>query len=513
MDKRFLFWSVSVFLAGAWWSATAATYYVDVNWTGTQSGTISAPYRTLGAAVTAANGANGNTILVADGSYASSSGSGLENFGANGLTITQGTTIQGGYAGWQSGTTFDWTTRVPRTTVVDLASANTRAFYRGGSGELNYAPTIDGLTIRNGNVTGDGGAIGGTTANHTGWTINNCLFENNRATGAGGAVYLRAEWNFSGAVTNSTFNGNSAGGRAGALYLDASGFSSPNRISVQGSAFNGNTAASDGGAIYAAIPNTSAPVEVRGCVITNNAAGSASRGGGIGVESSGTGTLNVYQTILMGNSAKYGAAVGAIANNRRTTVYMENNLIAKNTVTAGGSGAVYSQGNGTPTTYALDLAYCTVADNVGGGIQDFESGDIGYNSYGDLRVRDSIVTNNGVFGIAYTKSAYNHPPVLDYNDVYGQTSNYSGDAVGQATNSLSVDPAFLDPTNNNYQLPLVGSPARGAALNIGIYTDLLGTARPQWYFDLGAYQSIPEPAVSLLLLAAAPLLGARRRRC
>jgi len=47
----------------------AATFYVDVNRSGAGSGSSADPYKSVAAAVSAANAADGNTVLVADGSY------------------------------------------------------------------------------------------------------------------------------------------------------------------------------------------------------------------------------------------------------------------------------------------------------------------------------------------------------------------------------------------------------------------------------------------------------------
>ncbi len=494
--------------------ALGATFYVDVNWTGSGTGTASDPYRTIGSAVTAANAGAGNQIWIADGSYTSTVIGGLESFGASGLTLTQGTAIYGGYAGWQSGSTFDWSTRAPRSTVIDLTGANSRALYRGGSGELNWGPTVDGLTIRNGNVTGDGGAIGGTLTDHSGWTINNCLFDSNRASGKAGAVYLRAQWNVSGYVTNCDFVNNTAGSSAGALYLDTGALIGGNKMSVQNSTFRGNAATTNGGAVYATVGGTTA--EIRGCLLANNTAGTANKGGAIGLEAGNVGNFGVYQTRLIGNSAQNGSALADIGNNRRATIYMENCLVAGNTNVNGGVGALYTSGNGTSTEYAFDLAYCTVAGNSAGGIYNQESFDPpAYPADGNLRVRDSIVANNGTFGINYLwgNASNHHNPVLDFNDVFGQTNNYLNNAVGQATNSLSADPLFLSAGAGDYRLTF-GSPAIDAATNLGIALDLYGVVRPYptgaGGYDMGAFE-FPEPG-SLLLATLAGVIGLRIRR-
>ena len=53
--------------------------------------------------------------------------------------------LYGGYDGWDGGSGFDWVSRTPRTSVMDLTGAGTRAIDMTGN---SYArPVIDGFTF------------------------------------------------------------------------------------------------------------------------------------------------------------------------------------------------------------------------------------------------------------------------------------------------------------------------------------------------------------------------------
>jgi hypothetical protein len=223
-------------------NAAPPTYYVDVNWTGTKSGTSTEPYDTISAAVAAVNaGSGGDFIVIADGTYDNSK----ETFGAEGITITNGVTIMGGYVGWVSGTTFDWSTRVPRSTVIDLTGAGTRAFYIDYLKTGFQAITFDGLTIQNANHAKYGGAIGRNTNGWDGaYSVLNCLFSNNVTTADAGAVYLYGRSQDS-RIDGCDFYGNSCGLSGGAVYYNQAGQSH----TMTNCLFVANHSGNEGGAV------------------------------------------------------------------------------------------------------------------------------------------------------------------------------------------------------------------------------------------------------------------------
>jgi predicted outer membrane repeat protein len=212
-------------------------------------------------------------------------------------------TVAGGYAGWQGGTTFDWTTRTSRATIIDLQGAASRAFraqWLSGNGPSS-GPTFEGLTFQNANVTNDGGAIHVAEQNY--WTayVTNCLFTNNTTTtGNGGAVRLGSAY-VSGAIRSSDFIGNRAATNGGAVAFYV-GQGTP---MVEDCTFLRNTATvSRGGAIW--WDGTGGPVQaVRRCRFEGNVAALSG-----GAAFSKDPYIQFDRCLFVSNTAPAGAAVG-----------------------------------------------------------------------------------------------------------------------------------------------------------------------------------------------------------
>ena len=476
-------------------NAQAALFYVDGNWTGAESGTSTQPYNTIGEAVTTANGATGtHTIYIASGSYRDVANGGAEDYSAGGgsgggYSLNQRINIYGGYTGY-TGSGFDWTTRTPRTTVVDLNAASSRAFYQNN---YTYAEVLDGLTFRNANTTGDGGAVYSNAGYGGGLTINNCLFTNNVTTGTGGALYSHTS-EAAGPITNSDFIGNSAASGGAAYYEPQYGQAK----NIEKCTFTNNRATTTvGGAVYFNNWATSNYTQVLGCMFSGNSA--ATDGGALFTNNK---YIIIRQSDLHGNSAPEGAAVGG-ADYWVGGYWLENSLIYGNT----GGYAIQSQGNRTEGGYTIDMANCTVVGNTGGGVR---AGYMEGTAAIPMRVRNSIIADNGGYGIYVVDVTDGY--IFGYNDLYNNTlGNYFG-GVADA-NSLSANPLFMNPALNNYRL-LLGSPAIDSGMTIaGITTDLQGWWRPLGQgFEMGAYEA-PEPAaLSLLLFAGCWLLRRRAGR-
>ena len=508
--KSTMVWNSRILLTGLLLSGAAAlavplTVYVDVNAAAGGTGGAADPYQTIGAGVAAiiANaGVNQfeGTVKVADGVYRATANGGLENFGANGITISKYMTIKGGYAG--SG---DWTepTRVLRSTDIDLTGANTRAFYQAGGPTHQYnGSLIDGFTIRNGNVTGNGGAISMDTDYGDCMSVANSAFINNRASGQGGAVWLAGSYGPA-SVSKSTFSGNQAGTDGGGVFISNSGNYGQG---VFDSVLVGNRAATGGGVYFNGASNAGgAPKAERDLFLSNTA--TAMGGALFTPDSVGQSPLFINMSTFLSNSAPSGAAIGGAAY-WQGAYTIRNSLIAKNT---GGGYAVNVSGYRVENMLSLDMAYVTVADNLGGGVYVYRNGGTDFG----MKILDSIIANNGATGIYYYKGGVGGPAAtINYSDVYGQTVNLSGDALlGDLTGTIFTDPAFMDALNNNYRL-LLGSGAIDSGINIaGITTDLQGWWRPLGAgFEMGAFES-PEPAaLSLLLFAGCWLLRRRADR-
>jgi len=135
----------------------------------------------------------------------------------------------------------------------------------------------------------------------------------------------------------------------------------------------------------------------------------------------------------------------------------------------------------------VECRYVTIADNIGGGVKSHcnSSGTGGYEA--SLVLSNSIVANNGAVGVVTEDLT----PTIDYNDVYGHSTNYYDQAVA-GLHDISVDPEFV--AAENYHLD-ANSPCRDACLDIGIPLDLDASIRPQVdSYDMGCYEMpVPPP--------------------
>lgn len=454
----------------------SATYYVDVVYDlsqGESTGATNRPFTNLTAAVVAANTNAGNVVIVADGVYASTNALGYENFGTIGIVVTNSMTVKGGYIGQVSEGAFDWTdgSRTTRTSVIDLSGTTARAFYQNVVGKTM---TVDGFTFRNANVSGDGGAVY-IQAGFNGWSsLYNCLFSNNVASGNGGAVYLGAGNNVTGgALTNCTFVGNRAGA-GGGLYNKHYNPS----ITASDCVFKDNIATNTGGGGLA----TDGMV-VRRCTFQGNQATKSTGSGGAMAVVANSGFISAYQCVFQANKAgATGAGLGSVMAGgtfNPGTFYAENCLMTGNT----GTYTVIESGSAAAAN--ITLKHCTLADNEGSGVRaDLSTGN------GDVVIQNCIVANNGLIGVTTDDTT----PTINFNDVYGQTTNYAGTAVA-GLNDLSGDPLFADASAGNYRLTKV-SPGIDSGTNLTIGVDLVGGYRPaRLAYDIGAYEESELPGL------------------
>ncbi len=455
--------------------AQAANFYVDASAPAGGTGGQSAPFRTLGEAVFAANAIAApvtHNIYIATGLYTDAAHStlpGLESFAteANYTLVNPGGGsfkyhyFRGGYVGYNGGSP-DWTegTRVLRSTVIDLLGANARAL--STTTDARNCMWFSGFVFRNGNPpSGDGGAIRNRGGYDSRLHVENCLFEDNTAPGLGGAVRGDQGESTAWRIKNCEFYRNTAAA-GGALFY--------NRGFIELCTFGSNTATGGegGGAV-----SGGHVVEMLNCTVTNNiATHSAGRGGGV----SGYGNAiswTIRRSTFIDNEANEGSAVGGGGWDSGHFV-VENCLIHKNTARHAQGAAVFATSN---ERRSITVRYSTIADNVGGGIHGNAT----------LNVQNNIIANNGSIGIRWTGTT--QPMTINFNNVYNHTGDYSGNAVAGA-NDISADPAFINAVGGNYRLP-IGSPSLDAGTNLGITTDIIGTMRPTrngW--DQGCYEEI-----------------------
>jgi predicted outer membrane repeat protein len=196
----------------------------------------------------------------------------------------------------------------------------------------NGTVSITGVTLANGFISGNGGAI---SANGSGnLTVSNTTFSGNRAGTNGAAVYC----NLSAAltVTNSIFVSNQFANNGGAIFAEAG---CP--LTVTGSTFSGNRSGGSGGAIYALSQATVANSTFSGNSAVNG------YGGGIYDQS----PLTIANSTFSGNET--GNSGGGIYANANVVV---TNSVFSNDPAQHGS-AVFANSGGTVSNvvYQYDL--------------------------------------------------------------------------------------------------------------------------------------------------------------
>lgn len=185
------------------------------------------------------------------------------------------------------------------------------------NGKLDLA----GLTVRNGKIVGNGGALflnTGAIAN-----VQNCVVSNNSATNVGGAVY-----NNQGTLISqgSTFSNNSASFVAGAIFCGSA------TLTMDASTLNNNTSP-DGGALTL---NTGT-VTLRTCTLNNN---SSTQGQGGAIDNAAN--LLMQNCTLSQNTATIAGYGGAILN--YATLTLQSCTLALNTASPGQGLQIWNQG-------------------------------------------------------------------------------------------------------------------------------------------------------------------------
>ena len=297
------------------------------------------------AAINAAH--NGDTVLVAPGTYAENT-----NFGGKAITVTS----SGG----------------PSVTIIDGGAKGSVVTFNTGE---TASSVLNGFTIQNGRSTSDGGGI---YINSTSPTITNNIIQNNTSCGNGSGIAVefgspRIQGNTiqynttsgcsggSGAgiwiggaasaqiIGNVIANNSLGSGDGGGIALFAAGTPTIRNNIIKGNTATGLSPATQGGGIW--IVNQSDALIVQN-LIYNNTAG---QGGGIyfGVPSGDRGPILVNNTIIGGSGGSQGSAVYADGFDNQVRFF--NNLL----IGLSGQNAVDCDGTyiQQPPTFTNNDAY------------------------------------------------------------------------------------------------------------------------------------------------------------
>ena len=426
---------------------------------------------------------DGDTVLVADGTY---TGAGNKNLDFYGKAIT--VKAENG----------------PDHCVIDCEGSETdphRGFYFHSGEDENSV--VQGFTIRNGFIVEpDDGA--GIYCEYASPVITGNIITGNTALDNGGGIYCHSG---APAITCNTITGNTAGNSAGGIYCisDCHAVIANNTIAlntatsaggvicressivIRNNIIQGNSASSEngGGIILLDYGYASSPT-ISGNRIIENTAGL--RGGGISC------ALQISATILdnhiSGNRASWGGGISC----GRSSADIINNTIAGNFATGNGGG-IHLHTHASPGIIN-NIIIENSAGNRGGGMScndkslpaitnntiadntaEVHGGGISFHKHSSPLIKNCILWNNAPEEIYRT---YESRPVVAYSDVQG---GYDG------TGNINIDPRFVSGHLGDYYLSQVaaGQSDNSPCLNAGDPASQMieGTTRTDAVQDAG----------------------------
>jgi hypothetical protein len=354
--------------------------------------TISVPkdQPTIQSAINAA--INGDTALVAPGTYA-------ENINFNGKAITVKS---------ESG---------PQNTIIDGGKSGSVVTFTSGEGRDSI---LNGFTLQNGSAGVGGGIIiaGSSIAGSSPTITNNVITNNHACLGGGAGIWI----NFGSPLiqlNTITNNGDdiSCPGKGGGIQVNGN-----SSVEILDNVISNNKVALEsfgGGGIDMGPNNDGIPI-IKGNVIKGN--GSSTVGGGILLASP---NAVVVQNLITGNHAERGGGIFLVPISQR----LVNNTIADN-VAASGSG-IYSSFIDTvppqPTNNFTELT-----NNIIVAIQAPQG--------------DSVL---------YAVNSNSIPSVIRFNNIFsvsGYTYGGAMPSVSGTNGNFSTDPLFATPSRGDYHL-------------------------------------------------------------
>jgi putative cofactor-binding repeat protein len=417
--------------------------------------------------------ASDDTVYAAEGTYTSTNDAVA--------SITTSVSLLGGWDGSRTGSAV----RDPDTyaTVLD-GEGERRVVTISGS----ISPTLDGLTIRNGNAAGLGGygnldAGGGVYINEANAIISHCTISNNHAgpassagNGAGGGI---AFINSDAQLIHNLIISNTARWGGGVRVFYSTPVFSQNQFLSNTSLFGGgmyvmgsravvgdnlfqDNTGERGGGIYL----SNADATIAGNVIREN---QGSFGGGIGIN---IGYAAVISGNLILNNVVNMAGGGVSISNNGTIV--QNNVIADNEAPRSAGVDIMI---GSPV-----FIHNTIACNIGG-----DGVGISVGQDGAIALTNNIIVSHTV-GISVTAgSTATLEATLWGSGPWSNLSDWvSEGAVTTGSVNVRGDPSFVNPAGGDYHIR-PGSAAIDAGVDAAVAVDIDGETRPLGSgYDIGA---------------------------
>jgi hypothetical protein len=390
-------------------------------------------------------------------------------FVGTGLTVVlDGLTVRNGYVQGEGGGVYASGSNL---TVQDcrfeenLALTATGDSFGGGLRLVNGNLTVRRSTFVendawcNGCPSTFGGGVSATTAGSV--VVDECVFQRNDAWVGGGLSVAGASGSLL-TVENTTFTENGQGWSPGEGWSGYAGGAYLTGVSadVSGCAFQGNLAGNDGGAMRLA--GTNLAVRVDRCWFLEN---SSYRSPGIQVLSGG---LTLTNSVLARNRTSYGLRGALDVDGEHASAVVDHVTFSENLSAQGG--------------YAVS-AFNTAS----------------------VSVQNLIVAGHpvGLFAGPYT--------TITADGILWGTGTWANDAetggsgtVTVGSTTVSGDPGFVDPANGNYRI-LSTSAAVDHGIDSGVHHDIDGNPRPIGAaVDLGADEYAPPPVVASILKKVNP---------
>jgi hypothetical protein len=431
-------------------NAQATTYYVATTGNDSNPGTQAQPLRTIEKAVEQV-AANGDTVLVADGTYYEH----FIDFGDKGLTLAS-----------QSGN--------PTACILDCEG-------QGQGLRINgwwAVASVSGLTIRNGFSTSNRTG-GGMNISRARVTVSNCIFASCKNTNdlGLGADALFMEFSPNVIVTGCTFSNNGGGMSGGALVEDNQS-ASDRPVTITNCVFNNNS--SGAVRLYSSIAT------VTNCAFYNNV---QARYGGGGIAMRGHGSLTATRCTFIGNRAvpvNVGGGGGIIFEGRQLT--LTNCVLVHNT-----SPATLQPSNISSQIY-IDTQWWPVSAKIVNCTLIQTDTSFRTNIYlrspstsdGSpvLTIVNSIIRGADVFDDVMTSG-------LPVSATYSNIGSSAMSGIGSGAGNINADPRFVNFNAGDYRLQS-DSPCHntGTASASGLpATDIVGLPRiMESVPDMGAYE-------------------------
>ena len=380
-----------------------------------------------------------NTIILPTGAYLNTQGA---------LNVTHSLILQGAGA---NSTIIDGG-GTDRVVLIDPAAA------------VNVQ--ISGVTIRDGNTTGNGGGIEvqDVQGQSSVLTVTSCIISGNlagspnNANTFGGGIYVN---NGDVNVVNSQVTANQAvamdgGGFGGGV---ADGNQGTGNVTVTDSLVADNTAGAEGGGI--ALMNAGmGALTITGSTISDNALTAANAGGG-GVFASSMGNVDISNTTIQGNTSLFDGGGFDEGFSGQAKILFNNDTITDNQSTQGGGGGIAVASLASVTIQNSTISGNSAAQS-GGGI-DFISGNAA------LTLTNSVVDSNragtnggginytvGVNTVTLTDSTVSNNTATDLGGgllvqsqlLTLQSSTVSGNTAGTAGGGIEDQALTLTATNS-----------------------------------------------------------------